>query len=64
MTLNQLTKKLDDISDIFSRETQFILSTSHCDEDTKLALDDIARQTFYALSQTQSAIIDYLKSQN
>lgn len=64
MTLKKLSEKFDEINDYFSHETQFILAGSHCDEDTKIALDEIARQTFYAIAETQSAIINYLKSQD
>lgn len=64
MTLKQLSEKFGDISDTFAHETQFMLSSSHCDEDTRIALDELSRQIFYALTETQDTLINYLKSQN
>lgn len=48
-------------SEQFSSAVQNYLSSCPCDADTKAALDEIARQCFYALTETQNAIMKYIE---
>lgn len=63
MTLNELQNKLTDVNEAYSFAAQTYLATSQCDPDTRNALDEIARQTFYAIVETQNAILEYLKKE-
>lgn len=63
MTLNELQNKLTEVNEAYSFAAQTYLATSQCDPDTRNALDEIARQTFYAIVETQNAILEYLKKE-
>ena len=62
MSLDELRIKFEEANNYFSSATQAYLASSNCDADTRYALDEIARQTFYAIAETQSAILQYLQS--
>lgn len=61
MPVDNLQRRFEEINNAFSSSVQLYIASSQCDADTKLALDEIARQTFYAIVETQSAIIDCLR---
>ena len=61
MNVNELKERFDEIDITFSSTVQNCLLSCQCDVDTRNALDEIARQAFYALAETQDAIIEYLK---
>lgn len=60
MTKWELQTRFSEVADDFSSSVQSYLADCSCDADTKNALDEIARQSFYALRETQEAIIKYL----
>lgn len=60
MQKSELKQNFEKISDDFSIAVKDCLSNSLCGEETKIALNEIARQTFYALCETQKLIIEYL----
>ncbi len=61
MTKTELKNEFTSALDTFSDTVQTYLNSCHCDEDTKMALDEIARQCFYALASTQEAIMKYIE---
>lgn len=61
MTVSELKDRFDRANNVFSSTVQDCLMSCHCDEDTRTALDEITRQAFYAIAETQDAIIEYLK---
>lgn len=61
MNISDLQNKFTDVSEHFSFTVQAYLGTCQCDPDTKYALDEISKQAFYALTETQNALIEYLK---
>ena len=63
MTLNELQNKLTDVNEAYSLAAQTYIATCQCDQDTRNALDEISRQTFYAIVETQNAILEYLKNE-
>lgn len=63
MTLNELQEKLAEVNEAYSLAAQTYIATCQCDQDTRNALDEIVRQTFYAIAETQNAILEYLKSE-
>ena len=62
MTIEELRTSFAETSEFFALTTQQYLSSCLCDEDARIALDEIARQAFHALVQTQNALLDYLES--
>ena len=60
MDISALKLRFSNASDDFASSVQSYLKDCACDQETKSALDEIARQSFYALRETQTAIIDYL----
>ena len=62
MTIEELENKFSETRDFFGESVQAYLNQCACDADTRLALDEVARQAFHALAQTQSALIQYLES--
>ena len=62
MTVAELENKFSETLDSFGESVQAYLNRCACDADTRLALDEVARQAFHALAQTQSALIEYLES--
>lgn len=62
MNVTDLDKKLSNIADDFASEVQMHLRTSSCSPDTIDALDEIARQLFYALRGYKDAIVEYERS--
>lgn len=63
MTIDELQEKFNSASEAYSLAAQTYLGTCQCDPDTRNALDEIARQTFYAIVETQNAILEYLKNE-
>ena len=63
MTLNELQDKLTEVNEAYSFAAQTYLATCQCDTDTRSALDEIAKQAFYAIVETQNAILEYLKKE-
>ena len=63
MTLPELEKDFECSLNEFSFSAQTFLGNSQCDTDTKEALDYISRQFFFALQDTQRAIVEYLRKQ-
>lgn len=61
MNISDLQNKFTEASEHYSFAVQTYLGTCACDADTKYALDEISRQMFYALIETQNALIEYLK---
>lgn len=60
MTVEELTARFENTSDDFANAVQTTLKDSPCDAETKATLDEVARQAFYALRETQQAVIEYL----
>lgn len=60
MTKSDLKDAFAQSSEQFSLAVQQYLSSCHCDGDTKQALDEIARQFFFALVETQDAIMKFI----
>lgn len=63
MTLPELEKDFECSLTEFSFSAQAFLNTSKCTPDTKEALDHISKQFFFALQDTQRAIVEYLRKQ-
>lgn len=63
MRVDDLRQAFSDASSQFSDEVRFYLRHCPCDDDTKDALEEIARQYFYSLTMTQDAIIKYLSEE-
>lgn len=61
MTKDEMKSKFEEASEQFSLAVQNYLADCSCDSDTKAALDEIARQCFYALCETQDAIVKYIE---
>lgn len=61
-TIQELDKRLEKSADDFAAAMREHIQASSCDGATREALDEIARQTFYALRETQKEIVRYLES--
>lgn len=61
LRIEELQGRFTEAAESFSFSVQTYLSVCHCDEDTKAALDEIARQAFHAIVGTQNALIEYLE---
>lgn len=62
MTTKDLEQRFTQINGGFSSSVMDYLEGCHCDDMTRNALEAVIRETHYALSKTQSAILEYLKS--
>ena len=62
MTIQELDGQLVKTADEFAAAMRECVQSSSCDSATKEALDEIARQTFYALRETQKEIVRYVES--
>lgn len=60
MTKFELKQGFEKTANDFSIAVQDCLKTSSCDEETKIALNEIARQMFYTIHETQELIVKYL----
>lgn len=60
MRIDELRQAFADASSQFSDEIHLYLKHCPCDDDTRDALDELARQYFYSLTMTQNAVIKYL----
>lgn len=60
MTKDELKARLLEATDEFSYNVQTYLPTCNFDSEIKNALDEIARQSFYALRETQEALLEFL----
>lgn len=65
MTLDQLEKQLDKTLESYQSETLFTVNTFdepyYSEEAAKETIEQMGRQTFYALSEFKQHILKYLK---
>ena len=61
-SIQELDKRQQKAADDFAAASKEQIQTSSCDKPTREVLDEIARQAFYALRETQKEIVRYLES--
>lgn len=64
MKVQQLEKELEDATQLFIKETDFMIDTHEGEYLTTQDLDNLRSQVFYAMNSFKDSITKYIKKQS